>query len=126
MDSESLLIISRSLERLLIVVFAGASLWMGWQLFLRVANTTDQQAEFSYKDMVVRLQRVGPGVFFALFGAVVLSISLSNSLVVSNPSGGQGQDEADQDQDGPRTAADPSISIWAPDPSRTWSAGSQH
>ena len=65
-------IISRTLERLLIVLFGGASLWMGWQLFLRLQTEQVQQAELSYKDISVKLQRVGPGIFFALFGSVLL------------------------------------------------------
>jgi hypothetical protein len=78
MDPTSLLIVGRAAERLLIVAFAGLSLWMGWQLFLRLNVEPNQQAELSYKDFLIRLQRVGPGVFFALFGVVVLSVSVAS------------------------------------------------
>jgi hypothetical protein len=64
-------IFARALERIVIVIISGFSLWMGWQLFLRLPRT-NQQAEFGYKGLTVKLIRVGPGVFFALFGAALL------------------------------------------------------
>jgi len=64
-------ILARAFERITIIIIAGFSLWMGWQLFLRLPRT-NQQAEFGYKDLTVKLIRVGPGVFFALFGAALL------------------------------------------------------
>jgi len=84
MDVSIAFIIARTLERVLIIAIGGASLWMGWQLFLRLQTQIDQQAEFSYKDLKVQLQKVGPGIFFALFGTVLLSISLYNLPSLDN------------------------------------------
>jgi hypothetical protein len=71
MDWLIVFILVRAVERLAIVIIAGLCMWMGWQLFLRLPRR-DQQAEFGYKDITVKLLRVGPGVFFALFGAALL------------------------------------------------------
>ncbi len=65
----------RVIERLLITGFGGVSLILGWNLF-RAGILTDQVAELSKADAVVRLQKVGPGVFFALFGTIVLTCGL--------------------------------------------------
>jgi hypothetical protein len=74
-------ILFRGLERLLICLFAGVSLVLGWDLFRRGLEV-DQRAELSLKDFKVRLQRVGPGVFFALFGAVVLAVALRAPVAI--------------------------------------------
>lgn len=71
--------IARSLERLLADSMFGVSLILGWNLF-RVGVLKDQTAELSGKGWKVRLQRVGPGVFFALFGAVGLVVALQKPL----------------------------------------------
>jgi cytoskeletal protein RodZ len=57
---------------------------MGWRLFYARLNVDDQTAEFSFKDFAVRLQKVAPGVMFALFGAAVLGIALQQNLTLSN------------------------------------------
>jgi hypothetical protein len=84
MSVELLLTFGRVFERLLIVGFAGLSIWMGWRLFYARLNVDDQTAEFSMKDIVIKLQKVAPGVMFAFFGAAVLSIALSHNLRVTD------------------------------------------
>ena len=82
MDPTTVLVMSRAAERLLIVFFAGVSIWMGWKLFLKQGGQTDHQAELSYKDLLIRLRKVGPGIFFALFGVGVMIFSLMRPLQV--------------------------------------------
>lgn len=78
------LIVGRVVERLLITLFGGISLAFGWNLF-RVGVANEQVAELAKADLKVKLQKVGPGVFFALFGTLVLIAGLLNPLRVSPP-----------------------------------------
>jgi len=70
---------ARSIERLLIVLFSGMSLVLGWNLF-RVGVLDPQAAELSTKSWKIKLQRVGPGAFFALFAVVGFVYSVSHPL----------------------------------------------
>ncbi len=70
---------ARSAERLLIVVFSGMSLVLGWNLF-RVGVLDPQAAELSTKSWKIKLQRVGPGAFFALFAVVGFVYSVGHPL----------------------------------------------
>jgi hypothetical protein len=84
-DITVVFILVRALERLLIVCIGGGALWMGWQLFLRLQTEMDQTAEMSYKDLSVKLQRVGPGIFFALFGTALLGIAVYQLPSLGDP-----------------------------------------
>jgi hypothetical protein len=92
---EEIFAIGRVIERLLICAIAGVSLTYGWNLF-RVGVLNEQSAEFAAKGWRINLKRVGPGAFFALFGSVVLSISLRSPLVLPLTAGSQHSAEANQ------------------------------
>jgi len=77
-DSEALLALFRGAERLFIVLVALLSITYGWNLF-RSRILSSQKAEFSAGDWTVKFASVGPGVFFALFGAFVLHASVTNT-----------------------------------------------
>lgn len=66
----------RVLERLLIVIFGGAALYWGYKLFSITTSEAGkliaQRGEWKFQ-----LSQVGPGVFFALFGASILVYALS-------------------------------------------------
>lgn len=79
MSTEQIFALGRVIERLVICTFAGISLALGWNLF-RVGVVTQQSADLSAKGWRVNLKRVGPGVFFALFGSAVLALSLHSPL----------------------------------------------
>lgn len=67
----------RMLERLLAVGIGGMSIYLGYRLFLALPNVRDATGEFHLPmDIRVVLGRVGPGAFFALFGAAVVALSL--------------------------------------------------
>ena len=91
MDGAAVFFLGRLAERILVVACGGLSLPFGWHLF-KTGVLTDQSAEFSRKEISVRLQKVGPGVFFAIFGAAILALSLYRPLVVSDtePESGHG------------------------------------
>lgn len=66
--------ILRSAERLIAVMIGGLAIWLGFRLFLAIP---DQQAESGAelslsKDKRLILTRIGPGVFFALFGTAIV------------------------------------------------------
>jgi hypothetical protein len=75
----------RGFERLIIELFAGASLFLGWHLF-SIGKVAKQTGEFAFKDWHISLQRVGPGIFFALFGASILIIGLFKPLEIHDAS----------------------------------------
>jgi hypothetical protein len=66
----------RILERMLAVVIGGMAIYLGYRLFLNVPEHRDSQGKVTLPwNTTVILSRVGPGVFFALFGAVVVGLS---------------------------------------------------
>jgi len=87
MPADQIFALGRVVERLLICTFGGISLVLGWNLF-RVGVVNQQTAELSAKGWRVNLKRVGPGVFFALFGTTVLALSLRSPLSLPLQSAG--------------------------------------
>jgi hypothetical protein len=85
---EDLIIIGlRMLERLLVVGFGGMSIYLGYKLFFHLPHQTDQKGEIELPGMKVVLSRVGPGVFFLVFGAFILITNLHQGI--ETRSGGQ-------------------------------------
>lgn len=85
----------RAFERILIVMFSGISVILGWHLF-KIGVVDQQSASLSGKGYKFTLQKVGPGVFFSLFGSVVMSIALINGLTkttVNDVDGGKKTEE---------------------------------
>ena len=73
-DSLTLMVIERGIERTILIVFAGVSLILGYRLF-KLGIINQQSGTFDWgKTLSVKLLNVGPGIFFALFGTVVLGI----------------------------------------------------
>ena len=67
----------RAIERLLAVAIGGLSIFLGYYLFLRIPHRSEAEGKFSFPNGIsVHLARVGPGVFFALFGAAVVGLSI--------------------------------------------------
>jgi hypothetical protein len=71
----------RLLERILDVAIGGISIYLGYRLFLRLPESTDSSGKVILPGNIsVYLSRVGPGVFFALFGALVVGVSLETAV----------------------------------------------
>ena len=66
----------RGIERLLIVVFGGVSMLLGYRLFRITAQNTGQLIAKKGGHFSIQLSQIGPGVFFALFGSAVLAYAL--------------------------------------------------
>jgi hypothetical protein len=78
---EDLVIIGlRMLERLLVVGFGGMSIYLGYKLFFHLPHQTDQKGEIELPGIKVVLSRVGPGVFFLVFGAFILITNLHQGI----------------------------------------------
>jgi hypothetical protein len=75
---------ARAVERIIVVAFGGISLILGWNLF-KSGILRQQQAEFSKAGFSIKMLNVGPGVFFALFGAAILVTALSKPVQFAAP-----------------------------------------
>lgn len=72
------LFLVRALERVIVVIIGGLLIYFGYRLFLAVKATGEGSAEVKLPgDMTVMVSRVGPGVFFALFGSLVIGASFA-------------------------------------------------
>lgn len=89
MDAIDQIVLFRGIERLLIILFSGLSLVFGWHLF-KVGVLSDQQSEIKAGDIWIKFQKVGPGVFFALFGVAVFIHSLSSPFNFEFSNAGNG------------------------------------
>jgi hypothetical protein len=88
------LLLLRVVERVIAVIIGGLSIYLGYRLFRAVKATGEGAVEVRLpRDVTVMVSRVAPGVFFALFGAVVVGGSLVSPVHYneseSHPSGGQ-------------------------------------
>lgn len=71
----------RSLERILDALMGGVSIYLGYRLFLKLPDKTDSSGKIILPGNIsIYLSRVGPGIFFALFGAAVIALSLYHSI----------------------------------------------
>lgn len=74
---DNIVFIWRGIERLLIVGVGGLSIFLGYSLFLKIPQKDDGSGEFKFPGGIsVVLSRVGPGIFFALFGSSVIGMAI--------------------------------------------------
>jgi hypothetical protein len=77
MNALILTILMRSIERLIIVMLSGLSIYYGYRLFLQIPTLNEVEGKFDLKDKAsLYITKAGPGLFFALFGATILGLSL--------------------------------------------------
>jgi hypothetical protein len=75
------LLILRMIERFLAVGIGGLCIFFGYRLFLALPDMRDANGQMSLPmNIQIVVSRVGPGVFFALFGAGVVALSLYQSI----------------------------------------------
>jgi hypothetical protein len=73
----------RLLERVIITLGGILSIYLGYRLFHISQLNSDSTGTFKVKEVVdIGLNRVGPGIFFALFGAFILHTSLSRPISI--------------------------------------------
>jgi hypothetical protein len=74
----------RFLERMVCVLLGGLAIYLGYRLFQDVPQLTDSSGKVVLPwNISVAVTRVGPGVFFALFGVVAVGTSLVMPLRLS-------------------------------------------
>ena len=75
----------RFFERLVVVLIGGLAIYLGYRLFQRVPENRDSSGRVTLPwNVSIVMTRVGPGVFFALFGASTVGLSLINPLQLSD------------------------------------------
>jgi hypothetical protein len=81
---ESVLVL-RMFERIIAVLIGGFSIYLGYRLFFHLPfERSKDKGELELPGVKIVLSRVGPGVFFALFGTLVLYYSMTNPVKVGS------------------------------------------
>lgn len=73
----------RDIERLVIVIIAGMAVYLGFKLFY-VVTTKQGEMRLGGNNYNLQLQDVAPGIYFALFGSIVLVIALFQRVSQEN------------------------------------------
>jgi hypothetical protein len=70
-----------AIERFLAIAIGGLAIVLGYRLFQQIPVKQGSSGEFKLPfDLSIGLTRVGPGAFFALFGAAVVGYSLHGAI----------------------------------------------
>lgn len=89
MDPQSLTILLGASQRILGVLIGGMLVYFGYRLFLSLPGKRGREGgsgEFSLgRASKVKLSKVGPGVFFAIFGAGLIAYSFAKPMKVNIP-----------------------------------------
>jgi hypothetical protein len=72
METQALLGVFRGSERVLVVLAASLCIWLGYRLFQSLPTEHNAQGKLELPGAKLTMSKIGPGVFFALFGALVL------------------------------------------------------
>jgi hypothetical protein len=85
MDAVDALLLMRMVERLLGLLAGGLCIVLGYRLFVKLPEKTDSSGKVVLPGGVsIWLSRVGPGIFFALFGAAIVAYSFTSTVKVTN------------------------------------------
>ena len=77
----------RTMERLLAVLIGGMTIYLGYRLFLALPERREGEGKFELPGGIsIFISRVGPGVFFSLFGVAVVGLSIQSSIEYSRGS----------------------------------------
>jgi len=74
----------RMLERILAVLIGGGSIYLGYRLFFHIPDDSNHQGRLELPGMKLVLTKVGPGIFFAVFGCIVLVYSLLKPVEIKS------------------------------------------
>lgn len=78
-------VILRAIERIIAVVIGGVCIWLGQRLFLQIPEQKAGEGKIQFPGGIsVYVARVGPGVFFALFGATLVAVSFYRGIEVQS------------------------------------------
>jgi hypothetical protein len=89
MDPQSMTILLGASQRIIGILIGGMLVYFGYRLFLSLPGKRgrdDGSGEFSLgRSSKVKLSKVGPGVFFAIFGAGLIAYSFAKPMKVNIP-----------------------------------------
>jgi hypothetical protein len=84
MEVVDALLLMRMAERLLGLLAGALCVVLGYQLFIRLPEKSDSSGKVILPGGVsIWLSRVGPGIFFALFGVAIIAYSFASTVRVS-------------------------------------------
>lgn len=84
----------RAVERIIAVIIGGLCVYLGYRLFLHIPNQKDSEGKINLPGGIsIFVTRVGPGVFFALFGAIVVAFSIYHGIVYFREGPGYSESE---------------------------------
>lgn len=84
MESVDALLLMRMVERLFGLLAGALCVVLGYQLFVRLPDKADSTGKIILPGGVnIWLSRVGPGIFFALFGAGIVAYSFASTVRVT-------------------------------------------
>lgn len=84
MEAPEALLLMRMIERLLGLLAGGLCIVLGYRLFINLPEKTDSAGKIVLPGGVsIWLSRVGPGLFFALFGAAIVAYSFASTVRVT-------------------------------------------
>jgi hypothetical protein len=93
MDPQSLTILVGAFQRILSILIGGMLVYFGYRLFLSLPGKRGSDGgsgEFSLgRGSKLKLSKVGPGVFFAIFGAGLIAYSFAKPMKVNIPATAQ-------------------------------------
>lgn len=85
MDPMILTIATRAFERLLVVLAGALAIYLGYRLFIDMPNAERGSGKVNLPGGIsIFLSRVGPGIFFSLFGAVVIGLSFQYGITFTD------------------------------------------
>jgi hypothetical protein len=85
MEMVDALLLMRMVERLFGLLAGGLCVVLGYQLFIRLPEKADSSGKVILPGGVsIWLSRVGPGIFFALFGVAIVVYSFASAVRVTD------------------------------------------
>jgi len=85
MESVDALLLMRMVERLFGLLAGALCVVLGYQLFVRLPEKSDSSGKIVLPGGInIWLSRVGPGIFFALFGAGIVAYSFASTVRVTS------------------------------------------
>lgn len=74
----------RMFERILAVLIGGGSIYLGYRLFFQIPDDSNHRGRLELPGIKLVLTKVGPGIFFAAFGCVVVVYSLTTPVEIAS------------------------------------------
>lgn len=116
MDASALttFVFMRMAERILAVGIGGVSIYLGFRLFFNLPTETTSSGKIELPGYKVVISKAGPGIFFALFGTIVLAYSFlkapSYSDEAANFRGAFGREPSQVSSEVPETLGSSQVS----------------